>query len=734
MAWLLDKLWNRTGALTLRPIKDIYLADREHFAWQVTGPDPQFLLQSNQFPLAPGRYRLVASDGSDLNLLQEASFYIDFGDGFQESAHHQVHFVRHPSTGYFTELFFDRQIVGLRFDPAAGSLPVFGLKEFRLSRATNDRASSHFRALIERRQRRPKVLLNLFRLLPGDAGAGGAGRVCMALLAYLPEFVSLRVIISPHHQDLQREFPGINFVVTAGDAYHILAEHLAWCDCYFDPLNALRPTYIPQHIPVLGWLHDLQHMHLPWFFSDAELEFRFREYGYVAHRADRLIAISEFERENLERFYGSTKADVVYESGFLAESISQLGAPQRPQSSGGYFIYPAIPWVHKNHGVLLQALAVLHRRGVHISLLMTNARGPGEGAERLSNAVALLGIDHLVKFEGFLPEAELADRLLKSTGLVFPSLYEGFGIPLVDALKLGIPILASRSAAIPEICGDACSYFENARNALSVADDLEAFWKDDERRAHQRKAGPRQGARYSSRKMASEIGRIINDVVADSAKGRQPRARLSFVPPRRRRFAVFVIYEEGALGDVLSKGNIHRHHISLFGQDANITVGLDLRLAQNDRLAAIFKAAPNLIAFDGATMAGRDAAVYDFSTRYDDAEYHLVAKHPSCIEKYSPFDIDSMLTSLELYPRAELAVFDPNASDIILEGPPTETEGCLRYDTMRQTGFAVCDHLIRRAGALRGLSNGTAPFLSVIATRAELLRHPWPSASLHHSD
>jgi hypothetical protein len=347
----------------------------------------------------------------------------------------------------------------------------------------------------------------------------------------------------------------------------------------------------------------------------------------------------------------------------------------------------------------------------------------------------LFGIEHLVMIEGFLDEEELGNRLLASSGLVFPSLYEGFGIPLVDALKLGIPILASRSASIPEVCGQACSYFGNARNALAVADDLEAFWQDEDRRAHQKRNGLRQGARYSSRKMASEISRVITDTIGTAREeASNAGASFNFVPPQRRRLAVFVAYEENdGLDGIREVSDIHRYHIGLFGEAASITVGLDLRLAEDKRVAALFRKAPNLIAFDATTMEGRDAAVYDFSTRYDDAEYHLVVKHPSSAVKYSPSRLDEMLTALELHPRAGFAILDPEVADIIVEAPPTEREGCLRYETIREAGFAVYDRLIRRAGVLRGLSNGTAQFLSVIATRAELLRFPWLSGTVEHN-
>jgi glycosyltransferase involved in cell wall biosynthesis len=720
----LGSMGKRSGVLKLHPVKDLALIDEGRSLWQVTGPDPQFLLQSRRFPLPPGHYRFVAQQGTDLTLLNEASVYVDFGEGFQESTRYPIHFVQHASLGIFTEFFFDRPAAALRFDPASGSRPMFGLERLLFNRADDPNAVTGFGAMLQGKQQRPNVLLNLFRLLPAEAGAGGAGRVSMALLTYLPEFVALRVIISSHHKDLPREFPGIDFVITIGDSYSILAEHLEWCHCYFDPLNALRPIYIPPDIPVLGWIHDLQHMHFPSFFSDAELEFRFREYSYVVHRADRLVAISQFERANFEKFYGAKHVDVIYESGFLAEAILDSGEVRQKKASDPYLIYPAIPWVHKNHDALLQALAVLHRRGVDIPIVMTNVQGQKEAPKRLADSAKLLGIDHLIKLEGFLPEADLAQRLLESRGLVFPSLYEGFGIPLVDALKLGVPILTSRCAAIPEICGDACSYFTNSRNALAVADDLEAFWNDDRRRERQRKAGLSRGARFSSRKMAAEISESIKTLVSKSATGFSNRAHFTFVPPLRKRISVFVVCDAVDVDGFFEETDFDEYYAKVFGPNASITLGIELRLGADKRISALLRSAVNLVVFDGRSVAGRDAAVYDFSTRFDDASYHLIVKYPLSFRNYTPTRVANLLAALDLYPDVECGILDPEVGDIVLTPRPLESEGCMRYETMRQEGFTVYDRVFRNGGELRGVANGTAQFLSAVATRVEVLRFP----------
>ena len=91
-----------------------------------------------------------------------------------------------------------------------------------------------------------------------------------ALLTGLPDFFELRAVVAPHHGELVARFPDVEFVVATADDNQQLNTHLDWCNCYIDPLNGLRPSYIPSKVPVLGWVLDLQHMHYPWFFSKGD--------------------------------------------------------------------------------------------------------------------------------------------------------------------------------------------------------------------------------------------------------------------------------------------------------------------------------------------------------------------------------------------------------------------------------------------------------------------------------
>jgi glycosyltransferase involved in cell wall biosynthesis len=726
----------------VKAVNDLKLIDARQCTWETTGKDPQFALKNKKiFPLPPGHYKMIAIGGTGLWSLTEASIYIDTGLGFSENERLKLEFLPDERPHYFAYCVFEKPVLNIRFDPAGQSRIRFGLQSFEFRRIGEDewqRRSSVIRARksnsIDNNQ--PKVLVNLVRLLPGTERAGGAGRMANALLAYLPEFVAVRAVVTPLHRELLDRYPDVDFVLATADDNEQLNPHLDWCDCYIDPLNALRPTYIPSGIPVLAWVLDLQHMHYPYFFSEAEFEARLREYGYVINRANLLIAISDYERLNFERFYGAHHVDVVHLSGFMAEdcgltdeNISRLRSEARGTTP--YLIYPSIPWLHKNHETLVQAIAILRRKGLDVHVVMTNIDSGGRDGGRLASLSTSLGVADLVRLESFMPEQDLLRLFLNSTGLVFPSLYEGFGIPLVDALKLGVPILASRSSAIPEICGDTCAYFSKERNALAVANDLERFWSDAERRTQLIEAGYVRGANFSSRKMASDLFAAIKNLIKEKsesgASGGLP-VLLNVRVPKARLLSVFVLYsaslKDNELDYLMTIRDIDQHHRNIFGSAASVTIGVEVSLLTNEKLRGLFASAERLICFSGAKPMGLEAAVQDFCRRYNDGDHYLITAYPKSDSVYRPETLHALLMAFALYPTAHFAIMEPTLKNIVVEPIPSDVEGVLNYDERRKFGYVVFDTVIRRAGPFRDIPNGCAEFLSAFSTRAVKMRFP----------
>lgn len=254
-------------------------------------------------------------------------------------------------------------------------------------------------------------------------------------------------------------------------------------DLWFCPFTNLEPRVTP--IPSVITLYDLQHEFYPEFFSPEELANRRQFYPESCAGAGHVIAISAFTRRcAIERY------------GVAPERISTiwLGAPRDVDWEGGrargdevrrtyrlperYAFYPANTWRHKNHGRLIQAIARYRaRHHGDLGLVLTGAGDNGQG--QLEASVAEHGLGGVVRTLGLVPRADLPALYAGAACLVLPSLFEGFGIPLVEAMLTGCPIAAARATGIPEIAGDAAIFFDPL-DPDDICRALEAVTRDPE--------------------------------------------------------------------------------------------------------------------------------------------------------------------------------------------------------------------------------------------------------------
>ena len=177
--------------------------------------------------------------------------------------------------------------------------------------------------------------------------------------------------------------------------------------------------------------------------------------------------ISEFVRERAVDRLGLDPDRVrVVPLGVAHDRLSPGGETREP-----FLLYPARLWAHKNHARLFEAFAQLRRGRPELRLVLTG--GGHEGAS----------LPEGVESRGLVSDNELARLYRSAACLVFPSLYEGFGLPPLEAMACGCPVAASRAGAIPETCGDAAVLFDAYDPAAIAAGVTEALGRSDELRA-----------------------------------------------------------------------------------------------------------------------------------------------------------------------------------------------------------------------------------------------------------
>ncbi len=275
-----------------------------------------------------------------------------------------------------------------------------------------------------------------------------------------------------------------------------------------DVVHLTLQTGFRTRLPTLYQPHDLQHVHLPELFPEEELAAREAVYPDLCRRAACVVAGTHWGREDLIRSYGLSPSRV--RTVYLAPAIDAypplapsevLEARRRLSLPDAFALFPAQTWPHKNHRTLLEALALLRREGGPVVPLVLTGR-EGRSFPEVRARIAELGLAGQVTSLGFLPEPDVRAVYASARLLVYPSLFEGFGMPILEAMRLGVPVAASRATSLPEVAGDAARLFDptDARDLAAAIRDL---WDDPARRDALAARGRTHAARFTWRKTAT---------------------------------------------------------------------------------------------------------------------------------------------------------------------------------------------------------------------------------------
>lgn len=253
-------------------------------------------------------------------------------------------------------------------------------------------------------------------------------------------------------------------------------------DVVHNPFTNIRPLGL--RTPTVLTFYDLQHEYWPQFFPPRELERRKNKYRTAAHQATRIMAISDFTRQSLVERYAvpADRIDVVHLScgseyreccdQEQLHKIREKYALRRP-----FLYYPAATWPHKNHRTLLAALQLLRERyGFDGELVLTGIAMHSHN--EILGEIEQRDLKDKVRVLGYLPYEELPYLFKLARIMVFPSLFEGFGIPLVEAMASGCPVVCSDATSIPEVVGEAAVTF-NPGSCEDMAEKIWSVWDDD---------------------------------------------------------------------------------------------------------------------------------------------------------------------------------------------------------------------------------------------------------------
>ncbi len=333
---------------------------------------------------------------------------------------------------------------------------------------------------------------------------GGIGRYIRNLIAGLrqtPEISHLHVWVRPKSEILRRPSPRFHPRVERAGFYTLREQVALGCKVRQSVLDLFHePHYVVPfflNIPLVVTIHDIIHLIFP--RSYLHREYAKRQIAYATKRAKQIITPSEFSRRELLRFFPMAAAKTrailhglapFFSPGPDAEDATLCHTLNLPES---FLFYAGNHKPHKNLPWLLETCRETFRDFPDLYLCLTGTQQEERGT--VWRTARHLGVEQRIRFLGNLDNRELRICYRHAKAFVFPSLYEGFGFPPLEAMACGAPVVAFRVASLPEVIGEGGILVPpNDRRAFLHA--LDSLLSDEEARQTWAHKGRRQAARF----------------------------------------------------------------------------------------------------------------------------------------------------------------------------------------------------------------------------------------------
>jgi glycosyltransferase involved in cell wall biosynthesis len=268
---------------------------------------------------------------------------------------------------------------------------------------------------------------------------------------------------------------------------------------YTKPQSFFSPGYnVPVGTPCsfVFCIHDLNHLHFDREFSVLKRSYYEWLVKPAAHRADAVLTVSDFSRDAIREWCDIPQELIVN----VGNGISDHFAPDGPSFPVGrpYFVNVGAHRPHKNFERTLRAYA---ESRINRDTALVSTAIPSTPIRRLARE---LGIEQDVMFMGPVSDETLASLYRGSIALIFASLYEGFGLPIAEAMACGTAVITSNVTAMPEVAGDS-AVLVDPRDTAAIADAMRRVYSDEQLRRELRSRGLARASKFSWDQTAQKI-------------------------------------------------------------------------------------------------------------------------------------------------------------------------------------------------------------------------------------
>ncbi len=296
----------------------------------------------------------------------------------------------------------------------------------------------------------------------------------------------------------------------------------------FHAPHYVLPPLVP--CPSVVTIHDCIHLVFPQYLPNKlALGYARTSMGMAARRAARVLTVSETSKRDIMKFFGTSpdKIDVIYNSydeqfGVEPREEDINRVRERYQLQDEFVLYVGNVKPHKNVERLIEAFHLVRDRGLdHLKLVIIGDAVSKYAA--LRRAVHRHQLHKYVRFLGFVPEETLAIMYRLAGVFVFPSLYEGFGLPPLEAMASGTPVVVSNLSSLPEVAGDA-AVLVDPYHPETIADGIERVLTDSVLRADLRARGLARAKQFSWETSVRRVREIYGEVIDAPVLAEAPAA------------------------------------------------------------------------------------------------------------------------------------------------------------------------------------------------------------------